>query len=250
MRTETGPKTVRLADYEAPAYWVDTVHLRVQIEDASTWVEAQLLMRPNNNVPAQPIRLQGADLDVEQIRIDGELITARNWDNETLILPAVQRDSFVVETRVKIDPINSTSLEGLYRSGGMYCTQCEAEGFRKITLYPDRPDVLSVFTTRIEAPKRYTELLSNGNLVASGELDNERHFAEWHDPFPKPSYLFALVAGDLVYAQDSFETRSGRMVDLRLFVEPHNRHKTDFALGALKRAMRWESAARCWGRTF
>lgn len=244
MRTDNAlqnaPRTVRLADYQPPAYWVDQVHLTVQIFDDATWVDAVLTMRPNSAYDQpQPLELYGVDLTVESLEVDGASMTP-SWDGETVRLAPVDKATFEVRSRVRIDPVNNTSLEGLYRSGGMYCTQCEAEGFRKITLFPDRPDVLAVFTTRIEAPETYTRLLSNGNPVASGKMDNNRHFAEWHDPFPKPSYLFALVAGDLEVTTDQFETRSGRVIDLALYTEAHNQHKTRFALEALKRSMRWD----------
>lgn len=140
-----------------------------------------------------------------------------------------------------IEPQNNTRLEGLYKSSGMFCTQCEAEGFRCITFYPDRPDVMARFRTRLEADKSaYPVLLSNGNPVEQGDLENGRHFVTWEDPFPKPAYLFALVAGDLVEKQDTFTTRSGRKIDLRMYVEPRNAQKCDFALDALKRSMRWD----------
>ncbi len=250
MRSDTGPKTVRLRDYQRPAYWLDTTELTIRIKDTATEVDARLVMRINREDydSPQPLVLQGSGLTVQSVHIDGAEITDLHWTGENLELPPVDRDSFVVETSVEIDPAGNTSLEGLYRSGGMYCTQCEAEGFRKITLFPDRPDVLSVFTTRIEAPAAYPQLLANGNLVSSGELPDNRHFAVWHDPYPKPSYLFAMVAGDLVTEHDEFVTQSGRTVALRLYTEAHNAHKTRFALESLKRAMRWDE--QTYGREY
>lgn len=148
-----------------------------------------------------------------------------------------------------IEPQNNTRLEGLYKSSGMFCTQCEAEGFRCITFFPDRPDVMARFRTRIEANKdAYPVLLSNGNDVERGELENGRHYVTWEDPFPKPCYLFALVAGDLVEKQDTFTTCSGRGIDLRMYVEPRNAEKCDHAMDSLKRSMRWDEEV--YGREY
>ena len=161
-------------------------------------------------------------------------------DEESLTLFNVP-EVFSVQTRVKIYPENNTELEGLYFSGGNYCTQCEAQGFRKITYYPDRPDVMTVFTTTIEADKKqYPVLLSNGNPVERGDKDAGRHWIRWHDPYRKPSYLFALVAGNLACKKDQFITRSGREINLEIYTEQHNIDKTDHAMQSLKRAMRWD----------
>ncbi|MFC3853105.1 aminopeptidase N [Salinispirillum marinum] len=248
MRTEM-PQVIQLSDYQAPSYWVDETSLCVQIFDEYTDVQARLKMRANSDRPTgSPIVLQGVDLTLQALSIDGVAVANYEVQGEDLIIPAPAATTFEVQSRVRIYPRTNTSLEGLYVSGGMYCTQCEAEGFRKITYYPDRPDVLSVFTTRIEAPKSFKTLLSNGNPVASGELDADRHMAEWHDPFPKPSYLFALVAGDLVDVRDTFVTCTGRTIDLRIYVEPHNRHKTAFALSSLKKSMTWDETV--YGREY
>ncbi|MCH8550653.1 MAG: aminopeptidase N [Natronospirillum sp.] len=250
MRTDEAHQTVYLEDYTPPAYLVDETHLTVQIHADYTIVEARLQMRPNPELGSHGALIlnAGEPMTLESLEIDGAAVVDPVRENEDLILPAIGEPSFEVRTRVRIDPNNNTSLEGLYRSGGMYCTQCEAEGFRRITPYPDRPDVLSVFTTRIEAPEDYPCLLSNGNPVAKGPLEEGRHFAEWHDPFPKPSYLFALVAGDLACTEDKFTTQSGRDVTLQLFTEAHNTHKTRFALEALKRSMRWDE--QVYGREY
>ena len=168
--------------------------------------------------------------------------------DEHLTIPAAP-DAFTLETEVEIDPEGNTALEGLYMSGGRFCTQCEAEGFRKITFFPDRPDVLARFTVRIEADKAaYPRLLSNGNLIESGELPGGRHFAVWNDPFPKPCYLFALVAGELDVLDDSFVTMSGRTVDLRIYVDPGMAPRAAYAMDALKRSMKWDEEA--FGREY
>ena len=152
-------------------------------------------------------------------------------------------NAFVLETDVEIDPEANHALDGLYMSGGRFCTQCEAEGFRKITWYADRPDVLARFTVRIEAPKRFGRLLSNGNMLEFGDLPGGRHYAVWRDPFPKPCYLFALVAGELDVLEDHFVTASGRTVDLRIYVDPGAAPRAAYAMDSLKRAMRWDEQA-------
>lgn len=250
MPSEDTHQAIYLKDYTPPAYLVDETHLCIQIQDTHTLVESRLLMRPNPELDTHGALIlnAGTGMSIESIEIDGAAVADPVREEESLILPAINEARFEVRTRVRLDPDNNTSLEGLYRSGGMYCTQCEAEGFRQITPYPDRPDVLAVFTTRIEAPDEYRCLLSNGNPVGMGPLEEGRHFAEWHDPYPKPSYLFALVAGDLVCTEDRFTTQSGRTVDLQLFSEKHNQHKTRFALDSLKRAMRWDEEV--YGREY
>jgi aminopeptidase N len=188
------------------------------------------------------LRLNGEQLELIDVWLDGApLDCARYAVNEQGLVIADAPDSFVLETSVAIDPASNTALSGLYMSNGMFCTQCEAEGFRRIAFYPDRPDVLARFTTRVEADKsRYPVLLSNGNMIAAGDLDGGRHFVEWSDPFPKPSYLFALVAGDLAEVADEFVTMSGRRVALKVFVQSENRSRCGYTLASLKRAMRWD----------
>ncbi|MFY0665635.1 MAG: aminopeptidase N [Natronospirillum sp.] len=248
MRTET-PQIIQLSDYQAPAYWVDTTQLTVSIHADYTEVKAELRLRANDRyTELQPIVLHGVDLELKSLSMNGQAVTDYQIVGEELRLAAPATASVTLNTAVHIYPTTNTSLEGLYVSGGMYCTQCEAEGFRKITYFPDRPDVLSVFTTRIEAPKAFATLLSNGNPVSTGELADDRHFAEWHDPFPKPAYLFALVAGDLKDVRDEFVTMSGRTIDLRIYVEPHNLHKTEFALASLKKSMTWDETV--YGREY
>jgi aminopeptidase N len=194
MRTDT-PQPIRLADYRPPAFLVETVHLDFDLVPNATRVKARLAVRRNGE-HAEPLVLNGERVKLLSVALDGRTLSAdeRRVDDETLTVPGVP-DAFVLETEVEIDPEANKALDGLYMSGGRFCTQCEAEGFRKITYWPDRPDVLSRFTVRMAAPKSFPRLLSNGNLVDEGQLPGDRHYAVWNDPFPKPSYLFALVAG-------------------------------------------------------
>jgi len=243
-RAAASPQPVRLVDYAAPAHRIDTVELTVRLDDEWTLVRSVLRGRRNPDAgpgPA-PIMLDGQDQELLSVSLDGRLLAPAEYtvSPERLVLPAVDGAfELVVEGRIR--PQDNTALEGLYRSGDLYCTQCEAEGFRRITYYPDRPDVMAVFTVRIEAERaRFPVLLANGNLVESGGLPEGRHFAVWHDPFPKPAYLFAMVAGDLACAEDRFVTRSGRTVALRIYVDHGNEGRTGHAMEALKRSMRWD----------
>lgn len=243
MRDSMAGATVRLVDYRPPAFLVDQVELDVDIRDGVTHVTAVLHLRRN---PARDDRPRDCVLDGEQLRlvsvdVDGVALDADGYRHadDTLTLFAVP-DAFVLRTRVDIEPEKNTALEGLYVSKGMYCTQCEAEGFRSITFFPDRPDVLSRFTTTVRAERaRYPLLLSNGNPVASGE-EGERHWVRWEDPFAKPCYLFALVAADLACLRDTFTTCSGRTVKLEIYAEPRDLDKLGHAMDSLKRAMRWD----------
>ncbi|WP_428242434.1 aminopeptidase N [Gynuella sp.] len=242
--SQTEPQTIYLKDYQVPDHLVDEIFMNVNIEQSFTIVEASLKIRrnPESDNDNAPLCLYGADLETLKIAIDGRELSAAEYhiEEEKLLISDLP-DSFEILTQVKIYPDRNTSLEGFYLSGSMLCTQCEAEGFRKITWYPDRPDVMAVFTTRLEADKKqFPVLLANGNPTEKGDLDNGRHFATWHDPFKKPSYLFAMVAGDLVKSESQFTTCSGRVIDIHVFVEQHNAAKTDFAHGALHRSMRWD----------
>jgi aminopeptidase N len=239
MRTDT-PQPIRLSEYRPPAFLIETVHLDFDLEPNATRVKAKLAVRRNGE-HAEPLVLNGERLKLVSIAIDGRALSEgeRTVDDETLTIPGAP-DVFVLETEVEIDPDANKALDGLYMSGGRFCTQCESEGFRKITYWPDRPDVLSRFTVRMVAPKAYPRLLSNGNLVDSGDLPGERHYAVWNDPFPKPSYLFALVAGELDLLEDAFTTMSGRTVALRIYVDPGMTSRAAYAMDALKRAMRWD----------
>jgi aminopeptidase N len=248
---ESQGTTVYLKDYRAPDFLIDETRLLVQLYEDHTLVTAQLKLRRNPAGQAgAALVLDGRQLELLALRLDGRELAEGAWqlDGDKLRIALVP-DQFVLETVTRIKPQENTSLEGLYKSRVMFCTQCEAEGFRKITYYLDRPDVLSSFTTRIEAEQaRYPVLLSNGNLIESGELPEGRHFATWQDPFLKPCYLFALVAGDLKSVDDSFTTCSGREVLLRIFVEQKDLDKCDFAMGALQRAMRWDEEV--YGREY
>jgi aminopeptidase N len=248
MRTET-PQPIRLADYRPPTFLVDTAALDFRLEPHATRVKARLTVRRN---PGQsgPLVLDGVRLKLIGLAIDGRPLDAGEYqitpEHLTVLAPP---ETFVLETEVEIDPQGNTALEGLYMSGGRFCTQCEAEGFRKITYYPDRPDVLSRFTVRVEADKAACpRLLSNGNLMESGDLDGDRHYAVWNDPFPKPCYLFALVAGELDELTDRFVTMTGRAIDLRIYVDPGQAPRAAYAMDALKRAMKWDEEA--FGREY
>ena len=249
---ESQGKTIYLKDYRPPEYLIDETRLTFELFEEHTLVRSQLVMRRNPEAvgSGSELVLDGIELELCDVSLDGEVLDASAYtvSDESLTVHAVP-DSFVLECLTQIKPQDNTSLEGLYKSRVMFCTQCEAEGFRKITYYLDRPDVLSSFTTRIEADKvLYPVLLSNGNRLDSGDLEQGRHWVQWEDPFKKPSYLFALVAGDLKAVDDTFTTCSGRQVELRIFVEEKDLDKCDFALDSLKRAMRWDEEV--YGREY
>ncbi|MBK1723166.1 aminopeptidase N [Thiocystis violacea] len=238
------PHPVHRKDYQPPEFLIDRVDLRFDLDPELTKVEATLALRRN---PAATrgggdLRLHGEQLDLEWVAINGAALTPAEYavDQESLTLHRVP-DHFTLETRVRIHPSLNTALEGLYQSGDMLCTQCEAEGFRRITYFLDRPDVMARYSTTLVADKaKFPVLLSNGNPVETGDLDRGRHLARWEDPFPKPSYLFALIAGNLTAVEDRFVTASGREVALKIYVEPHNLDKCDHAMRSLKKAMRWD----------
>jgi len=236
--------TIYRKDYSPPDYLVDTVLLRFNLAEEATVVLSRLTVRANFDAAAglRPLILDGHRFTLRSIRIDGTPLQPEQYTQtkEQLAIPIVPT-AFTLEVETELRPQDNTFLEGLYRSAGMFCTQCEAQGFRSIIYYPDRPDVLAVFTTTIVADQsRYPVLLSNGNLQDKGELPDGRHFATWHDPFRKPGYLFALVAGDLACTSDRFITCSGRDVELRIFVHAKNLDKCAHALHSLKKAMRWD----------
>ncbi|EXJ16778.1 aminopeptidase N [Imhoffiella purpurea] len=238
------PHAIHLKDYQPPEFLIDRVELHFDLDPDRTSVESRLELRRN---PAATrgdgsLRLHGEQLELETVEIDGNPLTGSEYvlDPESLTLHRVP-DRFSLLTRVRIHPSLNTALEGLYQSGDMLCTQCEAEGFRRITYFLDRPDVMARYTTTLVADRaRFPVLLSNGNLIEECRLEDGRHLARWEDPFPKPSYLFALIAGDLRAIEDRFTTASGRAVDLKIFVEPHNLDKCDHAMRSLKKAMRWD----------
>ncbi len=228
---DASPQPIHLTDYTPPEYLVDDVHLTFRLDPTATRVLSRIALRPNPDAVSKRFFLHGEGVKAISTKIDGKDVTPRSVEH------GIEVDApdapFVWEAEVEIDPQGNTALEGLYMSNGMYCTQCEAEGFRKITYYPDRPDVMAPFTVRIEGDAPV--LLSNGNPTASGD-----GWAEWTDPWPKPSYLFALVAGDLIAREDSFTTMSGKEVDLKLWVRPGDEGKTAFGMEALKKSMTWD----------
>jgi aminopeptidase N len=244
------PKTIYLKDYKAPDYHIETIDLHFHLGEEYTTVCSQLAISRCPEAEVSPLVLDGEELELLAIKLDSQTLTEKDYqqDTKSLTFPHVP-DRFTLEIKTRIYPQHNTTLSGLYTSGGNFCTQCEAEGFRRITYFLDRPDVMARYTTTIVADKtKYPVLLSNGNLVAKGGLDNDRHFAKWQDPFPKPSYLFALVAGDLVRIEDEFVTLSGRKVALHMYVQPHNRDKCKHAMASLKRAMAWDE--QIYGREY
>ncbi|MGR8921151.1 MAG: aminopeptidase N, partial [Gammaproteobacteria bacterium] len=241
---ESTPQTTYLAHYTPPPFLIDTVDLDIDIRDGYTAVTAtlELARNPDAADPSAPLVLDGNDLVLRQASIDGRRLTSSDYtlDDEHLTIHDVP-DAFRFESVVHIDPESNTQLEGLYASKDGYFTQCEAEGFRRITYFLDRPDVMARYTTTIRAPReRFPLLLSNGNREAGGELDEQRHWARWVDPFPKPSYLFAMVAAKLDLLESDFTTASGRAVKLQVYVEPGKLDQCGFAMEALKSAMRWD----------
>lgn len=250
------PETTYRKDYLPPAWWIDTIELHVDLhDDTDSTVQARLVLRRNPEYPQAlsgenrqgarpPLVLNGGHLQTLSLVVDGHSLVAGvdyYETADTLTLHNPPADAFLLDSVVHIRPQDNTALEGLYRSGRNFCTQCEAEGFRRITWFVDRPDVMARYTVTIEADAaRYPVLLSNGNPVASGAAPEGRHWVRWHDPFPKPSYLFALVAGPLMCVADHFTTRSGRDVALRLYVESGHEHLCDHALRSLKKAMAWD----------
>jgi aminopeptidase N len=242
VKTDT-PQTIFLKDYTEPNYWIDNVDLRIELGEDETLVHSTLSLRRNANRPADAaLVLDGQDMELRSIAIDGTDLAADDYAvaAETLNINKTP-NVFQLSTTVALKPQENTALEGLYKASGIFCTQCEAEGFRKITYYLDRPDVMADFTTTIVGDKKlYPVLLSNGNPVERGDLDGGKHFVKWVDPFKKPAYLFAVVAGDLKHIEDKYTTTSGREVLLQIFVEPENIDKCDHAMLALKQSMKWD----------
>lgn len=227
------------SDYRAPAFTVVSVQLNIDLDDHATRVHAQLKLKRQHS---GALELDGEHLELIELAVDGLTRSAESYQvtDKQLILHDVP-DEFTLDIITQVDPSANSALEGLYKSGGAFCTQCEAEGFRRITYYLDRPDVLAVFTTTLTADReKYPYLLSNGNLVAEGDQDDGRHFATWHDPHPKPAYLFALVAGDFDRLEDHYRTIEGRDVRLELFVDKGNLNRANYAMESLKRAMQWD----------
>ena len=249
---DANPQTIYLKDYTPPEYLVDRVELEFELDADNTLVRSRLSLRknPENKSNSSELQLHGEHLELVSIRLDQVALNDAQFrlSPTELSIPEVP-DEFTLEIENRIHPASNTALEGLFLSKGMLCTQCEAEGFRKITWFPDRPDVMSAYTVKMIAdPKRYPVLLSNGNRIDQGSLDDGRHWVTWEDPFKKPSYLFALVAGDLECLRDQFTTLSGREIALEIYVEAHDLDKCEHAMQSLKNAMAWDEQA--YGREY
>nr|XP_009589031.1 puromycin-sensitive aminopeptidase isoform X2 [Nicotiana tomentosiformis] len=237
------PKEIFLKDYKQPDYYFDTVDLKFSLGEESTFVVSKIAVSPRVEGQSFPLVLNGQDLKLQSIKINGNPLKEEDFhlDSRHLTLKSPPSSKFTLEIVTEIYPQKNTSLEGLYKSSGNFCTQCEAEGFRKITFYQDRPDIMAKYTCRIEADKNlYPVLLSNGNLIEQGDLEGGKHFTVWEDPFKKPCYLFALVAGQLESRDDTFTTRSGRNVSLRIWTPAQDLPKTAHAMYSLKAAMKWD----------
>jgi aminopeptidase N len=234
---------VRREDYVAPAYFIRTVELAFDLDPAKTIVASRMRIERNPALPAQALRLQGEGLTLLRVQADGQSVSFRHDEGELVIDTPPDADAFTLEVRNTCAPEKNLELSGLYTSGGGFFTQCEAEGFRRITYFLDRPDVMAVYTVTLRADKaRWPVLLSNGNLVEQGELEGGRHFAKWHDPFPKPSYLFALVAGKLTVREQRIRTRAGRDHLLQIYVRPGDTDKTEHAMSSLLASVAWDEA--------
>ena len=241
MRTDT-PQTIFRKDYTPPSYLVDTVELGFDLDPARTVVASRLTLRRNPAATTRGIELHGEDIELVALRLNGKLLGKRDYKlaNNLLTIRSAP-DDVVLEIETLCAPDKNTTLSGLYVSNGNFFTQCEAEGFRRITFFPDRPDVMAKFTVMLRADKaRYPVLLSNGNLLEEGDLDDGRHYALWEDPFKKPSYLFALVAAQLVCQEETFRLADGRDALLQVWVEDGNLDKTDYAMQSLKHSIRWD----------
>lgn len=241
MSATAQPQPIYRKDYKAPDFLIENTKLLFQIHDGYTDVTATTTFTRNGD-HKRSLSLDGEELELLSVSLDGKVLNENDYTltDKKLELNTPQ-ESFTLEVKTCIKPEENTALEGLYKSSVIYCTQCEAEGFRRITYFLDRPDVLTTYHVRIEADKKScTVLLSNGNPVDEGDLEGGRHYVEWQDPFPKPCYLFALVAGDLGYRQDSFTTMSGKVVDLRIYVEEKDLPYTEHAMTCLKQCMAWD----------
>jgi len=247
------PRPILLSAYAPPSFLIDAVRLEIELDPTATRVRSKMKMRrnPASHGKSVPLVLDGERLALHEVLVNGDKLSSNAYQmsDDKLVLPDMPEGAFDLEILTSCGPQANTQLSGLYLSNDIYCTQCEAEGFRRITYYLDRPDVMAIFTTHIVAKEKDANvLLSNGNLTKSGKLADGRHFAEWHDPHPKPAYLFALVAGQLAHVEDRFVTMSGREVTLRIFVERGNEDRCAYAMDALKRSMRWDEEA--FGREY
>jgi aminopeptidase N len=253
MKTDD-PRPIRLKDYRPPAYVIDHVDLDFGLVPERTSVKARLAIRRNPAAASgksAPLELDGEQLELTRLAIDGKALGAKDYktDDTSLVIAKPPAGPFTLEIETLINPDANKALQGLYRSRGVFCTQCEAEGFRRITYFLDRPDVLATYTCRIEADAAAVPvLLANGNPVEHGRLAGGRHFAVWHDPHPKPCYLFALVGGDLGHIASTFKTASGRKVALKIYVEHGKEARAEWAMDALKRSMAWDE--RRFGREY
>jgi aminopeptidase N len=241
MRTPA-QNTIYRKDYAAPAMWVDTVEMGLDLHRTETWVATQLTVRANPQVADTQLVLNGQDCPLQWIEVNGKRLRKSDYrlEGDTLTVPNMPREA-AVRIVTRINPQANTALSGLYASSGNLFTQCEAQGFRRITWFPDRPDIMARYTVMLRASKKdFPVLLSNGNLIEQGDLPGRRHYAKWEDPFPKPSYLFAVVAGKLVHLQDKILTSSGKEKLLQVYVEPHDLPKAQWAVDSLKRSIRWD----------
>lgn len=237
------PREIFLKDYKMPDYYFETVDLKFSLGEESTIVSSKIAVSPRVEGSSPPLVLDGQDMTLVSVQINGKALKEEDYhlDARHLTIQSPPSGKYDLEIVTEIQPQKNTSLEGLYKSSGNFCTQCEAEGFRKITFYQDRPDIMAKYTVRIEADKLlYPVLLSNGNLVGQGDLEGGKHYAVWEDPFKKPCYLFALVAGQLQSRDDTFTTRSGRKVSLRIWTPADDVPKTAHAMYSLKAAMKWD----------
>ncbi|MDE2395047.1 MAG: aminopeptidase N [Burkholderiales bacterium] len=242
MREGNAP-VIQRQDYAPPAFWIRRVELAFDLDPAKTIVTSKLTIERNAALPAQPLVLDGEELNLLRVMAGGESVSFRHEDGQLVIDNPPAAESFVLEIRNAIAPEKNTRLSGLYTSGGGLFSQCEAEGFRRITFFADRPDVMAVYTVTLRGDRhKYPVLLSNGNLVEQGELEGGRHFATWHDPFPKPSYLFALVAADLVCREQRIRTRAGRDHLLQVYVRRGDLGRTEHAMNSLVASVVWDEA--------
>ena len=249
LTSSTNPTTVYLSDYRAPEFLVPAISLNVVLGEKVTTVTSTLtVIRQGSS--SGPLLLNGEKLVLESLKLDGRQLDEAEYKvTDELLSIAVVPDDFSLEIQTTLQPHLNTELSGLYQSSGNYCTQCEAEGFRRITYFPDRPDVLSVYDVKISADKTVCPvLLSNGNPGQRGESGDGTHWVEWHDPHPKPSYLFALVAGDLKHISDQYQTVSGKWVELNIYTQAHNIEKCQHAMESLKNSMQWDE--QVYGREY
>ncbi len=241
-----------LKDYRPPEYLIDKIDLHFDFKEIGTQVKSTMQIRRNTDFADEntPLVFNCEVHEILYVIADDMVLCPDEYEiNEKKFIFRKVPEQFILEITSLLNPEQNTSLEGLYKSGNTFCTQCEAQGFRKITCFPDRPDVMTLFSCIITADKsKYPVLLSNGNLIKKGDLSNGRHFVQWEDPFKKPSYLFALVAGDLVCIEDHFTTCSGRDISLKIYVEHENRNKCGHAMKSLKQAMKWDE--ECFGREY